>query len=427
MNTEVTYNLTPWQKEVYQADARFKVIVAGRRCGKTRLSAIMLITKGMECPLTDARVIYIAPTQGMAYDLMWDLVTDLARPLMASAHVNDGDITLKNGVKIQIRGADKPDRLRGKKLFYAVLDEMKDIKRGTWESIVSPSLADMKGGALFIGTPHPEAEEFRALDNLGRPDSDTHLPGWRSWHLTTYDNPYIDRDEIETAKKTLSFTEFQREFMASWDTAGSNLLRLEWFKTRPAPPGREYSTYVAVDPAGYTAVEAGARNNHLDYFAIGVVRVYDDGTWWVQKIDYGRWDVREAAVRVLLAIRAHKPVSIGIERGPLMRALLPYLEDLMRKNGVYAHISAIPIGSHSKTDRIVYALQGLMEHGRIAFNQDENWDELKREMVAFPSKRVHDDLLDTLSMIPHLQKTSYQRFSETPVEAWEPMDAMSGI
>ncbi|HWQ96271.1 MAG TPA: terminase family protein [Candidatus Methylomirabilis sp.] len=422
-DTVIDFKLTNWQKEVFLSDARFKVVVAGRRCGKTRLSAIALITKATQCPSMDARVMYVAPTQGMAYDLMWQLVMMLAEPLIAKAHINDGDITLKNGIMIQIRGADKPDRLRGKKLYYAILDEMKDIKTGTWESSIRPSLADMEGGALFIGTPAPEADEFRKYYDFGQEDDDKYDPEWKSWHFTTADNPYIKKSEILAAKNSMGAAEFFREFEASWDTTGANVLRLEWFKTAKAPLG-EYSTYIAIDPAGYENVSSG-KKTRLDYFAIAVVRVYDNGHWWVQKIDYGRWDVRESAVRVLMAIRTHKPIAVGIEKGSLMRALMPYLEDLMRKNQVFAHIHQIPTASTSKINRITYALQGLLEHGRITFNPDENWDELKKEMIGFPSERVHDDLLDVLAQIFNLNTTTYGKESNEP--DWEPLDEMAGV
>lgn len=419
-SSQIVYELTPWQKEVYQDNTRFKVVVAGRRCGKTRLSAVMLITKALQCPSTDARVMYIAPTQGMAYDLMWDLMMDLAEPLIAKSNVNDGDIVLKNGIKIQIRGADKPDRLRGKKLYFAILDEMKDIKSGTWESSVSPSLSDMEGGALFIGTPHPDADEFRKLFDAGQADD----PEWKSWHFMTRDNPYIKKTEIEAAKKRMSAAEYFREYEASWDTAGSNILDLKWFKEEKAPTGG-YSIYIAIDPAGYESVAETKKKSRLDFFAIAVVRIYDDGKWWVQKIDHGRWDVRESAVRVLMAIRTYRPLSVGIEKGSLMRALMPYLTDLMRKNQIFCHVSPIPTAGSSKANRITYALQGLLEHGRISFNPDENWDELKREMLAFPSERAHDDLLDALASCAHIYEVSYQKPDDSV--DWEPIDVISGV
>lgn len=422
--TELRLDLLRWQREVLADKHRFKVICAGRRVGKTRFSLSELLLKASEPQnvAPDTGVMFIAPTNKMAMDLAWDQFLFLARPLIVKFNINDQDIRLRNGMKVKIRGSDKPDSLRGGKLYHVILDEFQDIKAQTWEYAVQPTLTDLKGTATFIGTPKPDADEFRRLYDVGQGDHSM----WKSWHFTTYDNELIDKDEIEMAKSTKSTAAFEQEFMASWDTTGANLLRLEWFKTSPEPEG-QYSTYIAIDPAGYESVAAHEKKKkHLDYFAIAVVRVYDDGRWWVQKIDYGRWDVREAAVRVLMAIRTHKPMMVGMEQGSLMRAFMPYLSDLMRKNCVYAHIEQIPHGGRAKVDRITYALQGLLEHGRITFNERENWDEVKREMLAFPSQRAHDDLLDSLSMVAHLAETSYQKPDESARD-YEPLDAICGF
>lgn len=385
---ELTFNFIPWQLEVMNSPARFKTVVAGRRCGKSRFAIVQTIIKALECKHKDAVVLYIAPTIAQVKVLAWGALLELGHKVIASSNVNDGKIVLVNGVSVYCKGADNPDALRGMKMAYAVLDEAKDLKDNLFDMIIRPALSDIKGGALIIGTPAPDATMFREYYDRGSNDS---TGEWASFHYTTYDNPLISKDEIEAAKRTMSTATFEAEFRASWDTSGANILRLEWFQAAEAPAG-DYSTYIAIDPAGYENVTGDdQKKKHLDYFAIAVVRVYDDGKWWVQKVDYGRWDVRESAVRVLLAIRNHKPLCIGIEKGPLMRAIMPYLTDLMRKNAVYAHIEEIPHGGVSKANRITYALQGLMEHGRITFNPKENWDELKREMLAFPSERAHDD------------------------------------
>ena len=384
---EFRIDLLKWQKEVIQDKSRFKVICAGRRVGKTRFTLAETILKAVECKDVTASVMFIAPTIQMARTLAWDQLLYMAQPIVASSNVNNGEIKLKNGVKVCIRGSDNPDSLRGVKLYHATLDEYQDVKPQTWEYIIRPALSDMKGTATFIGTPKPDADEFRRIYNLGISDGDE----WKSWHFTTHDNELIDPKEIEAAKKTLSTAAFEGEYMASWDTTGSNILKMEWFEAKDAPEG-EYSTYIAIDPAGYENVTGDDRKKkHLDYFAIAVVRVYDSGHWWVQKVDYGRWDVKESAVRVLMAIRNHRPICVGIEKGALQKAIMPYLTDLMRKNGVFAHIEQISHGGQNKANRITYALQGLMEHGRITFNPKENWDEFKREMLAFPSERAHDD------------------------------------
>jgi len=420
--SELKIDLLRWQKHVIADKTRFKVICAGRRVGKTRYSLSQTLIKALECTDVTASVMFIAPTNQMARTLAWDALIFMAQTVIANSNVNNGEIRLKNGVKICIRGSDNPDSLRGIKLYHVTLDEVQDIKPQTWEYIIRPALSDMQGSATFIGTPKPEAEEFRRIYDLGQSDNEL----WKSWHFTTYDNEVISKNEIELAKSTKSTAAFEQEYMASWDTTGANILRLEWFKTAEAPHG-DYSTFIAVDPAGYESVADHERKKkHLDYFAIAVVRVYGNGHWWVQKIDYGRWDVREAAVRVLMAIRTHKPMCVGIEKGSLMRAIMPYLNDLMRKNNVYAHIEQITHGGNSKANRITYALQGLLEHGRITFNPKENWDELKREMLAFPSPRAHDDLIDALAYIAHLSITTYHDPNDNDDE-YEPLDIVSGI
>ena len=420
MSDLLKFDLLKWQQEVFTDRTRFQVVVAGRRCGKTRMSAVRLIVKALECPSPEGCVLYVAPTYGMAKTLMWDLLMTLAQPVMAKANVNDGEITLLNKVKIRTRGSDNPDALRGMKLYYAVLDEMKDMKDNVWEMIVRPSLSDMKGGALFIGTPEPGESLFRQYYDLGESGEDAE---WRSWHLTTYDNELIDPKEIEAAKRSMSTAAFNQEYMASFESMGQNVFKEEWLKYGEEP--REGDYYIAIDPAGFESVADPTKKKHLDNMAIAVVKVTDDGKWWVKKIEYGRFDVREAAVRILMNIRTYRPIQIGIERGPLMRALLPYLEDLMRKNNVYAHIEAIPTSGSSKVNRITYGLQGRMEHGRITLNKSENWDQFKKELFMFPSPKAHDDLIDALSMLDQLATTSYAK--DTNDEEWEPLCDISGL
>lgn len=417
--TTLNFSLLRWQKSVMADKTRFKVVVAGRRCGKTRFSAIDMIVKGLECTHTDATVLYIAPTYGMAKTLMWDLLLTLGQPVIAKSNVNEGEITLVNGVKLRIRGSDNPDALRGFKLYHVVTDESKDFKANVWPLIVRPALSDLKGTALIIGTPEPGESEFRDQYELGLSDD----PEWASWHFTTLDNELIDPKEIEAARRTLSTAHFAQEYEASFETMGENIFKESWLMFSPTAPA-EGTTFIAVDPAGFEDVADPTKKKHLDNTAIAVVTVTDDGKWWVRKIEYGRWDVREAAVRILMAIRTHRPMVVGVERGALARALMPYLSDLMRKNNVYAHIEHIAI-SGSKVNRITYNLQGLFEHGRITLNSREDWTQFKKEYVAFPSTKSHDDLIDSLSLVANLVTTTYAKMSDD--QEYEVIDEICGF
>jgi len=417
--SDLNFSLLPWQQEVYTDPTRFKVIAAGRRCGKSRLAATMLIIEGLRCPQGSA-VLYVSPTMGQSRQIVWDLLLDLGREVIQTSNVNNLDITLINGARIYVRGADRPDTLRGVSLTFAVLDEVADIKPQAWEQVIRASLSDKKGKAIFIGTPKGR-NWFYDLWNLGQEGNDK---DWKSWHFTTKDNPLIDPDEIESAKKTLSSFAFKQEYLASFSNAGSDVFKEEWIKYGEEP---QYGSYfVAVDLAGFEEVAKQAANSkkRLDESAIAVVKVTDEGKWFVKEIVHGRWDIRETATKILVAMRDYRPLSVGIERGALKNAVLPYLSDLMRKNNIYSHIVDLTHGNRKKADRIIWALQGRFEHGRIVLNSEENWDDFVDQLLMFPAVGVHDDLPDALSYIDQLAVTSYY---EQEDDDWEPIDVVSGV
>lgn len=416
---DLNFSLLPWQQDVFKDTTRFKVIAAGRRCGKSRLAATTLLIEGLRCPQGSA-VLYVSPTMGQSRQIIWDLLLDLGKDVIQSSHVNNLDITLINGARIYVRGADRPDTLRGVSLTYAVLDEVADIKPEAWEQVIRASLSDKKGRAIFIGTPKGR-NWFFDLFNLGKNDTDT---DWKSWHFTTKDNPMIDPDEIQSAKKTLSSFSFKQEYMASFDTAGSDVFKEEWLKYGEEPEVGGY--YIACDLAGFEEVAKQAANSRkrLDESAIAVVKVTDDGKWWVKKIDHGRWDIKETASNILMAIRDYRPVAVGIERGALKNAVLPYLSDLMRKSNVYSHIIDLTHGNRKKADRIIWSLQGRFEHGRVILNSGEDFDEFIDQLLMFPAQGVHDDLPDALSYIDQLAITSYFEEQE---DTWSPIDVVSGV
>jgi hypothetical protein len=417
---DLNFSLLPWQQEVFKDTTRFKVVAAGRRCGKSRMAAVTLLIEGLKCPQGSA-VLYVSPTMGQSRQIIWDLLLDLGRDIIQNSHVNNLDITLINGARIYVRGADRPDTLRGVSLTYAVLDEVADIKPEAWEQVIRASLSDKRGRALFIGTPKGR-NWFYDTFKLGESEDD---PDWKSWHFTTADNPLIDQKEIESAKKTLSSFAFKQEYMASFTNAGSDIFKEEWIKYGVEPNYGSY--YIAVDLAGFEEVAKQAANSkkRLDESAISIVKVTDDGKWFVQKIEHGRWDIRETAAKILLAIRDYRPLAVGIERGALKNAVLPYLSDLMRKNNTFAHIVDLTHGNRKKADRIIWALQGRFEHGRIVLNSEEDWDEFVDQLILFPAQGVHDDLPDSLSYIDQLAVTSYME--EDDNEDWQPIDIISGV
>lgn len=418
--TTLNFQLLKWQQTVFNDPHRFKVIAAGRRCGKSRLAAVTLLIKALEAP-EGAAVLYVSPTLGQSRQIIWDLLLDLGRPVVKAAHVNNMDITLVNGRKIYVRGADNPDTLRGLSLYFAVLDEAAFIKPDTWEKIIRASLSDRKGDAMFISTPD-KRNWFYDMYKLGLSGEDEE---WAAWHFTTKDNETIDPKEVEAAKRTLSSFAFKQEYEASFDNAGSDVFKPEWWKEGPEPKYGDY--IVAIDLAGFedvAAANASAAKKRLDETAIAIVKVDDQNEWFVEDVLHFRKTVDATAAEIFRVIAEYQPKSIGIERGIARKAVMGPLQSLMRQYNKWCHIEELTHGNKNKADRIVWALQGRMEHGRVRFNENKSWDEFKDQLLMFPTAGVHDDMVDALAYIAQLEQNAFtQDYDE---ETYEPIDAIAG-
>lgn len=415
---DLNFQLLKWQQEVFKDSTRFKVVAAGRRCGKSRLSAVTLLIEALNCP-EGSSVMYVAPTLGQARSIIWDLLHDLGRPVIKSSHVNNLEITLINGRKILVRGADNPDSLRGVSLVYLVLDECAFIKQDVWEKILRAALSDKKGRALFISTPSGR-NWFYDTFKLGQSGEDFE---WKSWHKTTADNETIDPKEIEAAKRTLSSFAFKQEYLSSFDTSGADVFKPEWIKEGIIP---DEGTYViAIDLAGFENISDGSQNKkRLDETAIAVVKIGTDNKWYVDKIEHGRWDIKDTCMRILKNIKEYQPTQIGIERGTAMNAVMGVLQDMMRQYNTFAHIQTLTHGNKKKIDRVVWALQGRFEHGHIVLNKDEDFEEFKDQLIMFPTKGVHDDLVDALAYVEQLAISAF--LPDYEEEEYETYDVISG-
>jgi len=267
---KVAADILPWQQEVWADNTRFKVVAAGRRTGKSRLAAWLLLVNALQT--NRGHVFYVAPTQGQARDIMWQLLLELGHPVIKGSHINNLQITLINGATISLKGADRPETMRGVSLKYLVLDEYADIKPDVWEQILRPALADQKGHTLFIGTPMGRNHfyELFKYGELGEDDT------YKAWHFTSYDNPTLDPAEIDVAKKSMSSFAFRQEFMASFEARGSEMFKEEWVKYGEEPKEGDY--YIAIDIAGFEEVnKKRSKSTKLDETAIAVVKVNEEG------------------------------------------------------------------------------------------------------------------------------------------------------
>ena len=415
--TDLNIQLLPWQQEVWNDKTRFKIVAAGRRTGKSRLAAWMLIINALESER--GHVFYVAPTQGQARDIMWQTLLELGHPVITSSHINNLQIKLINGATISLKGSDRPETMRGVSLKFLVMDEYADMKPEVFAQILRPALADQKGTALFIGTPMGR-NHFYELYKYAELDDD---PTYKSWHFTSYDNPLLDPEEIDVAKKSMSSYAFRQEFMASFEARGSEMFKEEWVQFTESPEDGDY--YVSIDLAGFEEVnKKKTKNSKLDETAIAVVKVCQSGQWHVENIIHGRWELAETARKIFEVVRDYRPIATGIEKGIARQAVVSPLTDLMKRYGMFFRIDELTHGNKKKTDRVMWALQGRFENGFITLNKG-NWNSrFLDQLFQFPDPLTHDDLVDALAYTDQLAKVAYSYDFE--VDDHEVLDAVTG-
>lgn len=442
-DSTLQFRLHPAQMQVFASKKRFTILTAGRRFGKTYLAATRAMTKAFDPRNVKRKPVFIiAPIATQAKLLYWHLILDklggVGGPFIDNALSNEGHIFLKNGVLIGVKGSDRPDTLRGVGLWHAELDEYADMKPETWESIIRPALADVEGSAGFIGTPKGRNHFWDLIQDAAK---DVNVPMWDVFHFVSTANPFLNPQEIELAKNTMSSSVFRQEFMASFESGGTDSFKEEWFKYAEEEPytlnarGEKEPIpgdwYVVADLAGFAEVQkaSGYRQKRLDYTAIAVVKVLEDERWWVRDLYLGRWGVQETAKRIVDAVESCQTLNLGIEKGALYQAVAPYIQSEAAKRKMSLAIEPLSHENKTKNERVGWALQGRMEHGKILWRPGPYMREVKDQFLNFPSPLVHDDAPDVLAFLPQLAASRvFHNFAHVASDDyWSPSDDSVGL
>ncbi len=205
--------LRPAQMEVFQSPQRFRVLVAGRRFGKTHLAMLELLRAAW----AEGRTVwYVAPSYRQAKQIAWERLKDLTKPWWAGKpSETDLTIRLRWGAVIAVRGADNYDSLRGNGLDFAVLDEYASMRPECWTEALRPALSDRRGGALFIGTPQGRNHFFERFE-FAQDD-----PDWGAFRYTTLEGGNVSAEELASAARDLDERLFRQEFEASFEEGGA--------------------------------------------------------------------------------------------------------------------------------------------------------------------------------------------------------------
>ena len=378
------------QIEVLKAlkKTRFNVCVAGRRWGKTSLSIVASFEKAM----AGEKVWVIFPVYPQAMDsfrVMKSLARQFPEEYITIREV-EKRIEFSNGGSIQIKSADKPERLRGAGgLSLIVFDEAAYQSKETWET-VRPILSDSLGQALFISTPNGMNWFYELYENAKLKDD------WKVHHYPTESNPNIKPEELFQAREELGSLVYAQEFLAEFTEVG-HMFKREWFK---------YYDTIAGDDPEYILGDEVVKHSELsifgtmdtalsiketaDYSVIMTVGSTPSGKLLVMDVFRARLEAPELLPQIEAKINEYNMSWLGVEDSSFGLGII----QMARRQG-------LPIrnlkADKSKTARAVPAAAGV-ENGSIWFLKNAKWlVEFERELTSFPSSGSHDDMVDALA------------------------------
>ena len=380
------------QQKVRDSEARWKILCAGRRFGKTRLGVQMCL----EVALKGGRAWWVAPTFSIARVGWRDIAASaksFPREIEPNVSLANMQIDLPNGGSIAVRSADNPQRLRGEGLDFLVMDEAAFVKPEVWQEVLRPTLTERKGSALFISTPIGRNNWFYDLWEVAE-DADN----WERFRFSTTDNPMIDPEEVEAARKEVGSIVFAQEYLAEFVDAGQGMLRPEWlnyFVMVPDEAGNikcvvEGSEYYLKALKKFGVVDlATTTNKDSDYTVITSFAVTPDNRLLVIDMQRQKLEGPDIIPAIKRAIDKNKLEYVGIERQGFQTTII----QMAQRSGIRVK------DLKSDKDKVTRALplSARMESGDVFLLRDTHWlPEMEREIMTFPAG-AHDDIIDTLS------------------------------
>ena len=372
------------QLEVHNSGARFKVLSAGRRWGKTRLG----VNECLDAASKGGRAWWVSPSYKTS-EVGWRPLRQIARKIPnAEVRLADRMVILPGGGLVAIRSADNPDSLRGEGLDFVVMDECAFMQKEAWTEAIRPSLSDRLGRALFISTPKGR-NYFWELYQRGMMGE----AGWQSWTFPTSSNPFIDRGEIEAARSDLPEIIFRQEYLAEFiDDLGGVFRRVQeaaTLKSQEPQAGRQY--IAGVDVA-----------SSVDFTVVTVLDVESKEQVFMDR--FNRVDYPVLIDRLESTYRRYHTTSMVVESNSIGR---PVIDELVSRG-----LNIVPFTTTSATKQsIIQSLQSAFENGQIRILNDPI---LIGELLSFESKRnasgsfsysappgMHDDCVMSLAIAWH--------------------------
>lgn len=220
------------QRYVLDSEARFRVLRAGRRWGKTQLASHEAMMAALAKP--NSMVWWVANNDRNIRRGYRAVIEKVPRLLLEreppSDRANDRVLNFKNGSRIEFYTAGSPEALVGEGVDFLVVDEAALIEKSIWTQRLRPTLSDTRGRALILSTPRGR-NWFWELWQYGQ---DPARPLYESWHFVSTDSPYLDEAEVEDARESLPDMEYRQEYLAEFVANAASMFILSEGTVLPA-------------------------------------------------------------------------------------------------------------------------------------------------------------------------------------------------
>ena len=206
-------NLTKPQYQVSSSNKRFRVLISGRRFGKTYLTIIEMMKQASR---PNQVIWYVAPTFKMAKEICWSDLKQMLSKYNWIEDINETTLTIrirKTNSIIALKGAENFDALRGSGLNFLVLDEFADIDKRTWFEVLRASVSDTQGRVLMCGTPRGFGNWSYEMFLKGTQDPKE----WDSFQYTTLQGGMVSKEELDQAKQDIDIRTFRQEFEGTFE------------------------------------------------------------------------------------------------------------------------------------------------------------------------------------------------------------------
>lgn len=358
-NIVINYTPQPYQLEIHQDPTRYKVVVRGRRGGKTEEEIQGIV---MDAVTNPGRHWLVGPNYRQIKSIAWTrlkAVLEVDRDWVFNEqelYAHNPNILDEKGTptRIELKGADKEDSLVGVALKSLRVDEAALVKAHVWSQVLRPMLADYQAPAYFYSTPRGKNWFYDLYMRGVNGDN-----GWKSWKQSTSINAYIKPGEIEEAKKDMTEMMFTQEIMAEFLSEETGVFKkirqCIVGKYKEAVAGRLYVMGVdlarTVDFTVLTVMDSITRE-------VVAWERFQDLAWTIQKLK-----VQELAARYGNALCVIDSTGIGD----------PIIED-MRNAGVSIWYNEDKPGfkfTNDSKNQLINNLAIAIEQRRITFPNEQ--------------------------------------------------------